>query len=115
MARYTQPRGRSGRDGARIRVVAAAAAVKYELIVGCQIDLAVKILFIFLHKDVHTFMAPPPPIGAAAAFCLGIYNQGHNQSWSVSHNQWEAYFYLFIYFNFDSLLRLCTVKSGRSR
>lgn len=62
-AHYTQPRGRSGRDGARIRAAAAAAAVKYELFVGCQIDLAVKILFIFFHKDAHTFTAPPP-IGA---------------------------------------------------
>lgn len=65
---YTQPRGRSGRDGARIRAAVtavAAAAVKYELFDGCQIDLAVKILFIFFHKDAHTFTAPPPsPIGA---------------------------------------------------
>lgn len=28
--------------------------------VHCQIDLAVKILFILFHKDAHTFKAPPP-------------------------------------------------------
>lgn len=48
---------------------------------GCQIDLAVKILFIFFHKDAHTFTAPPP-IGAGLGDLLRIYDQGHNQSGS---------------------------------
>lgn len=48
---------------------------------GCQIDLAVKILFIFFHKDAHTFMAATP-IGAGLCDLLRIYVQGHNQSGS---------------------------------
>lgn len=49
--------------------------------VCCQIDLAVKILFILFHKDAHTFTAPPP-IEAGLDDLLTIYSQGHNQSGS---------------------------------
>lgn len=49
--------------------------------VCCQIDLAVKILFIFFHKDAQIFTALPP-IGAGLDDLLRIYNQGHNQSGS---------------------------------
>lgn len=50
-------------------------------IMCCQIDLAVKILFILFHKDAHSFTALPP-IEASLDDLLRIYNQGHNQSGS---------------------------------
>lgn len=50
--------------------------------VCCQIDLAVKILFILSHKDAHTFTAPLP-IEEGLDDLLTIYSQGHNQSRSL--------------------------------
>ena len=47
--------------------------------VCCQIDLAVKIIFILFHKDAHTFTAPPP-IEAGLDDLLSMHSQGRNQS-----------------------------------
>lgn len=46
--------------------------------VRCQIDLAVKNLFICFHKDAHLQIGRLQKQGLDDL--LGIYNQGHNQS-----------------------------------
>lgn len=48
--------------------------------VCCQIDLAVKNLFICFHKDAHLQLLRPWKRGLEDL--LGIYNQGRNQSGS---------------------------------
>lgn len=48
--------------------------------VCCQIDLAVKNLFICFHKDAHLQLRRLQKQGLDDL--LGIYNQGHNQSGS---------------------------------